>query len=224
MGPLPRRRLCPSPLHLPPTPTEKDRKVVPALPVGGQLAPVPPTQATGKGVLSKARLRPLFPQISCLLLRLCWEQMPTQDKVKASGKGEAPPGGHREQTQAVVRAAPSVLPQTLQEGPEGGPSKETLGFHCRPPVRPPASSRFSKRPSSPCPGSPRRGAAASEAATEGKAGPELAAGGPFNPSSTATMCGVLGEISLEQRLPLPKKKKKKAWKPQYSREKMEFRV
>lgn len=55
----------------------------------------------------------------------------------------------------------------------GGPSKETLGFHGRALVRPPASSRFSKRPSSPCPGSPRRGTAASEATTERKAGPEL---------------------------------------------------
>lgn len=33
----------------------------------------------------------------------------------------------------VIRAAPSVLRQTLQEGLVGGSRKETLGFHCRPP-------------------------------------------------------------------------------------------
>lgn len=87
------------------------------------------------------------------------------------------------------------------------PRKKPWVF-CADPTRPPESATFPKRSSNPCHGAPRRGAAASEATTECETDLSWQLWPVSAPAvGMATICSVWGEISLEQRLLLPKNKK-----------------
>ena len=142
-----------------------------------------------------------------LLLLLHWEQRPPLDKRRATRKGEAPPTPRpRDQMQAGDQSL-SLSLDLVGSANWVKPTKKPWVF-CADPAKPPESATFPKRSSNPCPGAPRRDAAASEAPTERETDLSWQLWPILAPAvGMATICSVWGEISLEQRLLLPKNKK-----------------
>lgn len=131
------------------------------------------------------------------------------DKIRATRKGEAPPEATG--ADAACDQGHPVCPAPDPAGsPTGWLQESSLGFALQSLAEASRMLQVSREASSPCL-VPSRGAAGSATGTERAAGPEVAARAPVNPSSTATACGLPGEISLPQTLPWPKSSEATGW-------------